>query len=65
MVRLEKITHKNVWQVAELSIFEWQYPFVASVEDSLTEAYVAVTSGVADAYPFAVCDDETIAVLKL
>ena len=65
MVRLEKITHKNVWQVAELSIFEWQYPFVASVEDSLTEAYVAVTSGEAYAYLSAVCDDETVAVLKL
>ena len=34
MVHLEKITHENVWQVA-------------------------------DAYLFAVCDDETVAVLKL
>ena len=60
MIRLEKVTYKNVWDVTELSIFESQYPFVADPEESLMEAYIAVTSGEAYAYPFAVYDDDTL-----
>ena len=60
MVHLEKITHKNAWDVCELTIFESQYPFVADNEESLAEAYLAVTSEASYAYPFAVYDDDTL-----
>ena len=60
MVHLEKVTHKNVWDIVELEIFESQHPFVASNEQSLMEAYIAITSGTAYAYPFGIYDDETL-----
>ena len=44
MVHLEKVTYQNALAVCELSIFESQYPFVADNEESLAEAYIAVTS---------------------
>ena len=37
-----------------------QYPFVADNTESLAEAYLAISSGEAYAYPFAVYDDETL-----
>ena len=58
MIHLEKITYKNALDVCELSIFESQYPFVADNEESLVEAYLAVTSEASYAYPFAIYDDE-------
>ena len=60
MIHLEKVTHKNVWDVTELEIFESQYPFVASNDESLMEAYIAVTSEGAYAYPFGIYNDETL-----
>ena len=50
MIRLEKVTYKNALDVCELSIFESQYPFVADNEESLVEAYLAVTSEASYAY---------------
>ncbi len=59
MIHLEKVTHKNVWELIELAPFESQYDFVASNDESLMEAYIAVTSESAYAYPFGIYDDET------
>ena len=61
MVHLEKVTYDNALDVCELKIFEWQYPFVADNEESLAEAYLAVTSEASYAYPFAIYDDDTLA----
>ena len=60
MIHLEKITYKNALDVCELSIFEEQYAFVADNEESLVEAYLAVTSEASYAYPFAIFDDDTL-----
>ena len=60
MVHLEKVTPKNFEDLIELNIFESQYHFVADNEESLAEAYLAVTSEEAYAYPFAIYDDETL-----
>ena len=60
MVHLEKVTYNNALAVCELSIFESQYPFVADNEESLVEAYLAVTSDESYAWPFAVYDDDTL-----
>ncbi len=60
MVRLEKVTYKNEEDVISLDIFESQYPFVAGNEESLADAYIAVTSENAYAYPFAVYNDDTL-----
>ena len=59
MIRLEIITHKNVWDIVDLNTFESQYPFVADNDESLMEAYIAVTSEDAYAYPFGIYDGET------
>lgn len=60
MVHLEKVTYDNALAVCELSIFESQYNFVADNEESLVEAYLAVMSGEAYAWPFAIYNDETL-----
>ena len=60
MVHLEKVTYANALAVCELTIFESQYPFVADNEESLVEAYLAVTSDSSYAYPFAIYDDDTL-----
>ena len=60
MIHLEKVTYQNALAACELSIFESQYPFVADNEESLVEAYLAVTSDASYAYPFAVYDDDTL-----
>ena len=60
MIHLEKVTYANALVVCELTIFESQYPFVADNEESLVEAYLAVTSDSSYAYPFAVYDDDTL-----
>ena len=60
MIHLEKVTYKNALDVCELSIFESQYSFVASNEESLVEAYLAVTSESSYAYPFAIYDDDAL-----
>ena len=60
MVHLEKVTFRNAEDVMELNIFESQYPFVADNTESLAEAYLAVTSDEACAWPFAIYDDDTL-----
>ena len=46
--------------VIRLDIFESQYPFVADNVESLADAYVAITSDEAWAYPFAIYDDDML-----
>ena len=60
MVHLEKVTYDNIEELMELNIFESQYPFVADNTESLAEAYLAVMSGEAYAWPFAIYNDETL-----
>lgn len=60
VIHLEKVNYQNFEAVTDLTIFESQYPFVADNTESLAEAYLAITSGEAYAYPFAVYDDETL-----
>ncbi|MBR0352636.1 MAG: GNAT family N-acetyltransferase [Oscillospiraceae bacterium] len=60
MIHLEKVTYKNALDICRLSVFESQYSFVADNEESLVEAYLAVTSDASYAYPFAVYDDDTL-----
>ena len=60
MVHLEKVTCKNEVDVINLNIFESQYPFVADNAESLADAYIAVTSDSAYAYPFAIYNDDTL-----
>ena len=59
MIHLEKVDHKNVWDLIELAPFESQYDFVASNEESIMEAYIAITSEAAYAYPFGIYEDGT------
>ena len=60
MVHLEKVTCKNEEDIIRLDIFESQYPFVADNVESLADAYIAITSDDAYAYPFAIYDDDTL-----
>ena len=60
MIHLEKVDHRNVWDIIELAPFESQYPFVASNDESLMEAYIAITSEDAYAYPFGIYNDDTL-----
>ena len=44
MVRLEKISGKNVWDALRLSVKEDQRDFVASNDISIIEAYTTITA---------------------
>ncbi|MBQ9828170.1 MAG: GNAT family N-acetyltransferase [Lachnospiraceae bacterium] len=59
MIHLEKTDHRNVWDIIELRVFESQEEFVAPNDESLMEAYIAVTSEDAYAYPFGIYNDDT------
>ena len=58
MIRLEKISGKNVWDILKLKVASEQQSFVAPNDVSLIEAYIAMTSG-GHAFPFGIYDDET------
>ncbi len=60
MIHLEKAGHRNVLDIIELEPFESQYSFAASNVESIVEAYIAVTSADACAYPFGVYHDDTL-----
>ena len=60
MIHIEKVDHKNVWDIIKLAPFESQYNFVASNDDSLMEAYIAVMSEDAYAYPFGIYDGDSL-----
>ena len=57
MIRLEKISAKNVWDLLKLNVSEEQKSFVAANDTSVIEAYLAVTSG-GRAFPFGIYDDD-------
>ena len=58
MVKLEKITPKNVWKVLKLRVDDAQDDFVASNTQSLVEAYLTLSVG-GSVYPFGIYDDDT------
>ena len=58
MLKLEKITDKNVWRIIELEVEEAQKSFVATNTQSMIEAYTTLASG-GVALPFGIYDDET------
>ena len=57
MLRLNKINAKNVQVVLKLNVSENQKSFVAGNDDSIIDAYTAITSN-GYAFPFGIYDDE-------
>lgn len=58
MIKLEKITGKNVWDILKLRVFENQKTFVAGNDISIIEAYTTI-SGNGYAFPFGIYEDDT------
>lgn len=58
MLRLEKVTGKNVWSILKLSVSQEQESFVAPNDVSIIEAYTAIT-GNGYAFPFGIYEGET------
>lgn len=58
MLRLEKVTGKNVWELLKLRVSDDQRSFVAGNDTSIIEAYTAIT-GNGYAFPFGIYEDET------
>jgi diamine N-acetyltransferase len=58
MIRLKKISGKNIWDILKLRVRENQRSFVASNDISIIEAYVAQSEN-GHAFPFGIYDDET------
>lgn len=57
MLKLEKVTGKNVWDILRLSVLDEQKSFVASNDISIIEAYTSITgNGYAD--PFGIYNDD-------
>ena len=57
MLKLEKINGHNVWDVLKLKVSEHQRSFVADNNDSVIEAYVAISAN-GYAFPFGIYNDE-------
>ena len=53
MLRLEKVTGKNVWDILKLEVLDDQKYFVAGNDTSIIEAYIAIT-GNGHAFPFGI-----------
>lgn len=58
MLRLERVTGKNVWDILELHVSDAQKDFVAGNDISIIEAYAAIT-GNGHAFPFGIYEDDT------
>ena len=58
MIRIEKVTGKNVWDILRLSVKDEQKSFVADNHISIIESYTSITGG-GYAFPFGIYDDET------
>lgn len=58
MLRLEKVTGKNAWDLIRLRVRADQRSFVAPNDQSLIEAYLAIVGG-AGAFPFGIYDGDT------
>ena len=65
MIHPEKADHRNVLDIIAPEPFESQYSFVASNDMSIMEAYIAITSEDAYAYPFGIYDDQVKEILDL
>ncbi len=57
MLRLEKVTGKNVWSILKLSVSQEQESFVAPNDVSIIEAYTAITEN-GYAFPFGIYEDD-------
>lgn len=57
MLKLKKITGKNVWDILKLRVSEKQKSFVASNDISMIEAYISIT-GNGYAFPFGIYEDD-------
>lgn len=57
MLKLEKVTAKNVWDILKLSVFDNQKSFVASNDISIIEAYTAITAN-GYAFPFGIYEND-------
>ena len=58
MIRLERISGKNVWEILKLRVGDAQKSFVAPNDVSIIEAYIAVSHH-GHAFPFGIYEDET------
>ena len=58
MLRLERVTGKNVWDILKLRVSDEQRSFVAGNDVSIIEAYTAIT-GNGYAFPFGLYAGET------
>ncbi|MCR5093000.1 MAG: GNAT family N-acetyltransferase [Lachnospiraceae bacterium] len=58
MIRLEKITARNVWDILKLQVSDGQRDFVADNSTSIIEAYTTITAN-GHAFPFGIYDDDT------
>ena len=58
MLRLEKVTGKNVWSILKLRVSQEQESFVAPNDVSIIEAYTAIT-GNGYTFPFGIYEDDT------
>ena len=57
MLHLEKIDHKNVWDICDLKVFRYQKSFVASNITSIVQAY-SIWDTDAAAFPFGIYDGD-------
>ena len=57
MLKLKKITGRNIWDILKLSVYEAQQDFVASNDLSIIEAYTTIT-GNGYAFPFGIYEDD-------
>ncbi len=57
MLKLKKITGRNIWDILKLSVYEAQQDFVARNDLSIIEAYTAIT-GNGYAFPFGIYEDD-------
>lgn len=58
MLKLEKISGKNVWNILKLRVSEKQKGFAAGNDISIIEAYIAIT-GNGHAFPFGIYENDT------
>ena len=58
MLKLKTITGRNVWDILGLKVAEEQRHFVAGNDESLIEAYIAITAN-GHAFPFGIYDGDT------
>ena len=57
MIHLEKINHKNIWDIIDLKVFRAQKTFVASNIESIATAYATIDTD-CHAFPFGIFNDE-------